>query len=71
MRLLRKNKHFPDNSLIIGVPAKAVAAIDAARSIKIAEKCRSLFQKKRLNLQKNSKSPLMMQAKKFKFIISK
>lgn len=51
--LVTENKHFPDNSLIIGVPAKAVAAIDAARSIKIAENA-AHYSKKRLNLQ-NSK----------------
>lgn len=35
--LVTENKHFPDNSLIIGVPAKAVAAIDGAKAAKIAE----------------------------------
>ncbi len=35
--LVTENKHYPDNSLIIGVPAKAVGTIDGENAKKIAE----------------------------------
>ena len=35
--LVTENKHFPDNSLIIGVPAKAVGTIDSQAAAKIMQ----------------------------------